>query len=52
MSHLSCCMEGNVLGIVEEFSVEDGHEKSLDLQVLVEEDTIEYIDQSLVSLHK
>ena len=28
MSHLSCCMEGNVLGIVEEFSVEDGHEKS------------------------
>ena len=45
-------MEGNVLGIVEEFPVEDGHEKSLDLQVLVKEDTIEYIDQPLVSLHK
>ena len=32
--------------------MEDGHEKSSDLQVLVKEDTIEYIDQSLVSLHK
>ena len=52
MSHHSCCMEGNVLGIVEEFSVEDGHEKISDLQVLVKEDTIYYIDQSLVSLNK
>ena len=52
MSHRSCCMEGNVLGIVKEFPVEDGHEKILDLQVLVKEDTIEYIDQSLISLHK
>ena len=52
MSNLSCCMEGNVLGIVEEFPVEDGHEKSSYMQVLVKEDTIEYIDQSLVSLHK
>ena len=48
MSHRSCCIEGNVLGIVEEFPVEDGHEKSSDLQVLVKDDTIEYIDQSLV----
>ena len=44
MSHLSCCMEGNVLGIVEEFPMEDGHAKSSYLQVLVKEDTIEYID--------
>ena len=44
MSHLSCCMEGDVLGIVEEFLVENGHEKSSDLEVLVKEDTIEYID--------
>ena len=50
MSHLSCCMEGNVLGIVEKFTVEDGHEESSNLQVLVKEDTIEYIDQTLVSL--
>ena len=46
------CLGRNVLGIVEEFPAEDGHEKSSDLQVSVKEDTIEYIDQSLVSLHK
>ena len=40
VSHLSCCMEGNVLGIMEEYLVEDGHEKSSDMQVLVKEDTI------------
>ena len=40
------------MGIVEKFPVEDGHEKILDLQVLVKEDTIEYIDLTLVSLHK
>ena len=50
MSHLSCCMEGNVLGIMEESYVEDGHEKSSDLKALVKEDTIEYIDHTLVSL--
>ena len=52
MSHLSCCMEGNVLGIMEESHVEDEHEKSSYLQVLVKEDTIEYMDQTLVSLQK
>ena len=42
--HLSFCMEGNVLDIMEEYHVDDEHEKSSDLQVLVKEDTIEYID--------
>ena len=32
--------------------MEDGHEKILDMQVLVKENTIEYIDQTLVSFHK
>ena len=50
VSHLSRCMEGNVLGIVEEFLMEDGNEKSSYLQVLVKEDTIEYTNQTLVSL--
>ena len=35
---------------MEESHVDDEHEKSSDLQVLVKEDTIEYIDQTLVSL--
>ena len=52
VSHLSFCMEGNVLGIMKESMMEDGHEKSSNLQVLVKEDTIEYTDQSLVSLQK
>ena len=37
--HLSSCME-------------DGHEKDLDLQVLVKEDAIEYLGQTLVLLQK
>ena len=39
VSQLSCWMEGNVLGIMEESHVEDGHEKSSDLQVFVKQDT-------------
>ena len=35
VSHLSCCMEGNVLGIMEEPHVEDNHEGGAYLQVLV-----------------
>ena len=35
MSPLLCCMEGNVLGLMEEPHVEDIHEESADLQVLV-----------------
>ena len=45
-------MERNVLGIMEESNVEDEHEKSSYLQVVVKEDTIEYIDHTLVSLQK
>ena len=35
MSHLSCCMEGNFLGIMEEPHAKDNHEEEADLQVLV-----------------
>ena len=35
MSHLSCCIEGNVLGIMEEPHVEDSHEGGVYLQLLV-----------------
>ena len=35
MSHLSCCMEENVLGIMEELHMEDSHEEGAYLQVLV-----------------
>ena len=52
VSPLSCCMEGNVLGIMEEYNLEDEHAKISKLQVLVKVDTIEYIDQKLVSLQK
>ena len=31
VSHHSCCMEGNVLGIMEEPHVEDSHEGGSDL---------------------
>ena len=42
--HLSFCMEENVLGIMEESHVEDEREKISYLQLVVKEDTIEYID--------
>ena len=47
MSHLSCCMEGNVLGIMEEPHVEDSHEEGADLQVLVKSYMEENIGQAL-----
>ena len=31
MSHLSCCMEGNILGIMGKSHGEEGHEKRVDL---------------------
>ena len=34
MSHLSCCLEGNVLGIMGKSHVEEGHEKRGDLHML------------------
>ena len=38
--HLSSCMEGNASGIMEEIYVEDEHDESSDLQVLVKGDAI------------
>ena len=35
VSRLSCCMEGNILGIMEEPHVQDNHEGGAYLQVLV-----------------
>ena len=48
MSHLSCCMEGNVLGIMEEPHVEDSHEGGADLQVLVKIYEEENMGQELI----
>ena len=48
MSHLSCCMEGNVLGIIEELDVEDSHEGGADLQVLVKIYEEENLGQALI----
>ena len=50
--HLSSCMEGNALAMMEEFHVEDEHEESYDLQVLVKGDDMEYLVQTLIILHK
>ena len=50
--HLSSCMEGNLLGMVEELHVEDEHEESSALQVLVKGDDMEYLVQTLIVLHK
>ena len=48
MSHLSCCMEGNVLGIIEEPHVEDNHVGGADLQVLVKIYEEENLGQALI----
>ena len=50
MSHLSCCMEGNVLGIMEEPHVEDIHEEGADLQVIVKSYEEENIGQALIDI--
>ena len=48
VSHFSCCMEGNVLGIMEEPHVEDNHEGGADLQVLVKIYEEENLGQALI----
>ena len=50
MSHLSCCMEGNVLGIMEQPHVEDNHEEGANLQVLVKNYEEENIGQALIKI--
>ena len=50
MSHLSCCMEGNVLGIMEEPHVDDIHEEGADLQVLAKSYEEENIGQELIDV--
>ena len=50
MSHLSCCMEGNVLGIMEEPHVEDNHEEGAYLQVFVKSHYEEYFGQAHVGI--
>ena len=48
VSHLSYCMEGSVLGIMEEPHVEDSHEGGADLQVLVKIYKEENLGQALI----
>ena len=52
MSSLSCCMEGNVLGIMEEPHLEDNHEEGEDLQVLVKSYEEENVDQALIEVER
>ena len=46
MSPLSCCMEVNVLGLMEEPHVEENHEEGAYFQLLVEGYAIEDIGQT------
>ena len=50
MSHLSCFMEENVLGIVEGPHVEDNHEGGADWQVFVKSPNEDYFGQTLVGM--
>ena len=50
VSPLSCCMEGNVLGLMEEPHVEENHEEGADLQVFVKSHDEEYFGQAHVSI--
>ena len=52
MSHISSCMEGNVLGIMEETHVEDNHEEGLDLKVLMKIYDEENIGQALIEFER
>ena len=52
MSHLSCFMEENVLGIVEGPHVEDNHEGGADLQVFVKSPDEDYFGQTPVGMQK
>ena len=50
MSHISCYMEGNVLGIMEEPHVEDSHEDGADLHVLVKSYEEENMEQAPIEI--
>ena len=50
VSHLSCCMEGNVLGIMEGSHVEDNHEGGADLHVFVKSPDEDYFNQAPVGV--
>ena len=52
MSHLSYCMEGNVLGIMEEPHVEDNHEGGVDLQMLVKRYEEENLVQAIIEIER
>ena len=52
VSHLSCCMEGNVLGLIEELHVEDSHEEGTDLQVLVKRYEEDNFGQALIEVER
>ena len=52
VSHLSCCMEGIVLVIMEEPHVEDNHEGGADLQVLVKIYEEENMGQALIEIER
>ena len=50
--HISSFMELNAWGMMEELHVEDEHEESFHLQVLVKWDFIEYLGQKIDLLYK
>ena len=52
VSHLSWCMEANVLGIMEKPHVEENHEEGADLQVLVKSNEEEKIGQALIEVER
>ena len=50
MSPLSCFMEGNILGLMEEPHVEENHEEGSNLQVFVKSHDGEYFGQEHVGI--
>ena len=52
MSPFSCCMEGNILGIMEEPHVEDRHEEGANLQVLVKIYEKDNVDQEPIEIEE
>ena len=50
MSHLSCCMEGNALGIKGKSHVEEGHEKRADSQMLGKSYEEDNMDQAPIEI--
>ena len=52
VSPLLCCMEGNVLVLMEEPHVEDSHKEGADLQVLVKRYKEDNFGQSLIKVER